>query len=138
MISALRTTVHYWRKRPIWAAALAALITALTFGGPAACFVHCLLLDATHHQLHVALFDDQQRHMHEHHRAAAQADCPIAAQHTQHSEHAEPSALTVAILLPLALLPHLLGVRFPRLIEALLGLSIALQPPRRPPRLTHS
>jgi hypothetical protein len=135
MISALRTTVHFWRKRPIRVVALAALITALTFGGPAACFVHCLLLDAAHHQPHVALFDDQQRHIHEHHRAAAQADCPSAAQHTQHSEHAEPSALTVAILLPLALLPHLLVVSFEPLIESPPSLSIALQPPRRPPRL---
>lgn len=133
MISLLSTTFHSWRARPIWAANLLVLITIIMFGGPAACVMHCMLLDAADHQRSLP-----QHSLHGHHSTETQPVCPAIDQHSEHGEHAEPNALTVAIVLPLALLPQLLAQTFRLLIQTLRSVSIALPPPRHPPRLAHS
>lgn len=132
MISTISATIQHWSRQPIWAACLLVLITAISVGGPAACVMHCLLLEVAHREPHLPLMS------HQHHGADDGADCPSSVQHTQHSEHAEPSALTIAIVLPLVLLPQLLVASFRPLAGDLRGISIALPPPRRPPRLAHS
>lgn len=130
MTSLLSTTFHDWRARPLRAASLFVLIAVVMLSGPVACIVHCMLLDAADHQRSLS-----QHALHDHHSAATQPVCPSL---DQHGEHAEPSALTVAIVLPLVLLPQLLVQSFRLLMEAMRSASIVLLPPRRPPRLAHS
>lgn len=138
MITLLRTTLHFWRTRPIWSAGMVVLVAMVMFSGPVACIVHCMLLDAAAHQRALPQPSHHQHGLHADHSAAIGPVCPGFEQHSEHGEHAEPSALTVAVVLPLVLLPQLLASNFRLLSETLRGASTTLPPPRRPPRLAHS
>lgn len=138
MSSLINSTLHYWLARPIWSASFFVLLSMMAFGGPAACVAHCMVLDATAEQQSAARLVHLYHALGGEHGNSAQSDCPRVMQHGHQTEHAEPSALTIAIMLPLLLLPLVFAESFQRPLQFLRGLSIALQPLHRPPRLLHS
>ena len=134
MRSLIQTTLQAWFRRPIRTASLLALIWMLVCGGPGACMIHCLLL-VPHHMA---------QHAQQHHASATDHHvsdgvlCTSIEQHTQHHDEVLPSALTVAIMLPLLLLPLLRITRFQTRYTILQIFSFALAPHHPPPRLLPS
>lgn len=118
-------------NHPWYAACLLLLSVVVVLGGPWACIVHCLMLDIEHHG----------HHHHEQHGVGASgflADCPTVLSGGDQQLPESPSALTIAIVLPLVLAPLLFDTKLQRLAYSAQRASTIHPPPRDPPRISIS
>jgi hypothetical protein len=129
LASQTKAILSTWALQPRWVASLILLVAVVTLSGPWACMVHCWLIDGAYHRYH----------LHYHHYApldtsGAHAEDTSAAQGMHHPSDAVPTALTIAVVLALSLVPLLLAAafHFPQL--ASLVSSFRIPSPRRPPR----
>jgi hypothetical protein len=119
-----------WSTRPMRTASLILLIAAVIVSGPWACLVHCRIIDAAYHRYH----------LHYHHAPAdtdsLHSDNAGADYGAHESVSYVPTALTIAIILPIMLVLPLLVIPFwwQRLNTRFR--SIMILPPRRPPRIS--
>jgi hypothetical protein len=129
LASQTKAILSTWALQPRWVASLILLLAVVTLSGPWACLVHCWLIDGTYHRYH----------LHSHQYApldirGAHAEATSAAHGMHHPSDSVPTALTIAVVLALSLVPLVLAAtfHFPQL--ASLGSSLRIPPPRRPPR----
>jgi hypothetical protein len=121
-----------WTTRPLQAVSLILLLTVVTLSGPCACLVHCWLREAAHHPHHLHSPQDAPLG-----GMNSRADGTGPAHGMHHTSDSVPTALTIAIVLLLSLVPQLLAAAFhlpplPPLVS-----SITIPPLRRPPRPAH-
>jgi hypothetical protein len=118
-----------WTSRPWYATTLLLLSVVMVLSGPWACIVHCLMLDIEHHG----------HHHHEQHGTVGfsfVSDCPTVLSSDEQQLREPPSALTIAIVLPLVLAPLLFGSTLQNIIHWMQRTSAAHPPPRDPPRIS--
>jgi hypothetical protein len=119
-----------WSSRPRLAVALLSLCLLMVLSGPAACITHCFLIDSFH---------QSHRHVGQHGVANAWHalwDDPCAQSHpsTPLPGYAPPSALTIAVIPSLPLLPLLLSVVLPPVKLRPILRDVWPPPPEKPPR----
>jgi hypothetical protein len=110
------------------------VLVAVAIGGPAACVIHCLRLDAMTHQ-RVFAGHHSQHDAHSAHGVMLSHDSGAAGDdHPTRSADDAPSALTIGVVLALALLPSLIMIALPPPPRLLPLRNISPIPPRAPPR----
>jgi hypothetical protein len=145
-ITELRKLWHHWAAQPFWAAGLLCLLAALVVSGPLACFAHCAVMGETHHGHHT----HHGLHGQDAHEASVTAGDHQLLVVNERGDHALcnylmgqssdllPSALTVAVVSALNLVPQIFAIVLQRLDLTLLLRHVALPPPREPPRISNS
>ena len=148
LITELRRLMRHWTTQPIQAAGLVCLLVAVVVSGPLSCFEHCAATGETHHSYHA----DDGLYGHDPYAPSLTADdyhhILVVNERGDHalcdhligllSSDLLPSALTVAIVPALNLVPQVFAVALQRLDRALLLRLVALPPPREPPRISNS
>lgn len=114
------------------------LLLALAFGGPAACVIHCQRhLPGTHLPIaqeqpeKMASYADQRHSGHAHDPQPV----PGSDEHRVPRSEDHPSALTIAVVLPLVLLPALRVKRHLMITRSSVRQGQYPSPPRDPPRV---
>lgn len=118
-------------QRAWWPLTLLVVLLAVALGGPAACVIHCLRLPPATHLPHPATHNAAHAHGGE----MSHADGSAPENHRYPTAGDEPSALTIGVVLPLALLPLMLFTSLLSHPRVLSLRNVALLPPRDPPRL---
>lgn len=124
-------------RAPWWTLCLLTVLLALALGGPAACVIHCQRHHAGTHQpiarTHAEMLAGDQAQHHGHQAPTAQPANDSGEQHMPRSEE-HPSALTIAVVLPLVLLPALRVRRYLPIARSSTPQAHYPMPPRDPPR----
>ena len=124
----MRSVRRQWADQPVQVGALVALIALVVVAGPWACVAHCAMLDQMQAHRHAA---------HSHHGgmdAALGETCPTDMHGTHRMAEQPPTALTLAVVLALVLLPPMLFSPFWPLRRPARSATVAHPPPRYPPR----
>jgi hypothetical protein len=156
-----KSTIHCWGDQFRFWAVRWLLVAVMVLSGPWACIVHCRLVDSTgqvpQHQ-HADWSILATHAAHRHITAVVRVLVPVIAHHTPkvsalvphparshapssfsttlrcHVAANVPTALTIAIILPLLLLPHILIPAFRSHARESVLSSCVLPPPWQPPR----
>lgn len=144
MISLSSQPTKTWQPRlmqPLWAHATLLLAGLIMLGGPAACIVHCWVLDAIEqgHHTHgsTGLTLDSSHLLVASSVVANDHACPEATSQSQHSEHNGPTALTIAIVLLLVLLPLIGAAAYTPASRTFHARGSSIPPPFQPPSFSN-